>query len=540
MTPPARILAHGARHTRRPRSLVAVLCSVHYTRQMITVKELLEGKLIQGARLLAGREGLRKSAAWAVTAHARTPALGPLQGGEIVLLPPPALRHLGGPAVLASLVSGLADQGAAGACIWTEPDAEALDTADRVGLPLIQIGDTVAPDVERQLLDHIASRLRTGLRQQEDRQANLLDALAASEGMQGIVNVLAETLELPVAYFPSQGPVIRSAGASDTPIGAALRQLPRGQNITMVDPGDRRGAIWVASVVRAGSRLGVLVVEGVHSEPSAAEALFIRQTSSAILAETRRLDAAHETEKRLRDNLYRDLLEGRVGDLDVIYMRARSLGLRIPVEARVTVVAATDPSRPLSEVLKERLLTYHASYPIVDQGREIVLISPLILRGAPLEAFLRKLIGPMGASVSAGVSDVINELRQIPNALKEARLALLVGRRKRGGGVLTWTDTGVDGLLAPLRDTPEARRSVERLLNPLLSYDERHDASLTQTLETYVECNGNASVAAHRLSLHRNSLAYRLRRIEELTAVSLADSESRLLLTLALRLRRLL
>ncbi len=457
-----------------------------------------------------------------------------------MLLPPPAMRHLGGPAALASLVSGLADQGAAGLCVWSEPGAEALQTADRVGLPLIQIDDTAAPDVERQLLDHIASRLRTGLRQQEDRQANLLDALAASEGMQGIVNVLADTLERPVAYFPSQGPVIRSPGASDAPVGTALPQPPRGQNITMVDPGDGRGAMWVASVVRAGSRLGVLVVEGVHSEPSAAEALFIRQTSSAILAETRRLDAAHETEQRLRDNLYRDLLEGRVGDLDVIYVRARSLGLRIPVEARVTVVAATDPSRTLFETLKERLLTYHASYPLVDQGREIILISPLILRGDPLEGFLRKLIGPMGVSVSAGVSDVINELRQVPNALREARLALLVGRRTRAGGVLTWTDTGVDGLLAPLRDTPEARRSVERLLNPLLSYDERHDASLTQTLETYVECNGNASVAAHRLSLHRNSLAYRLRRIEELTAVRLADSESRLLLTLALRLRRLL
>nr|MDQ3328994.1 helix-turn-helix domain-containing protein [Chloroflexota bacterium] len=140
---------------------------------------------------------------------------------------------------------------------------------------------------------------------------------------------------------------------------------------------------------------------------------------------------------------------------------------------------------------------------------------------------------------AVGVSDPVAEPSRIADAVEEAQTALLVSRRTRGGAPTRFSETGSYGLLAPLRHTPVARRIVGQVLDPLLRYDEQHHASLTETLETYIASNGNASVTASQLNLHRNSLAYRLRRIEDLTGLTLSVAENRLLLALALRLQKL-
>lgn len=101
-------------------------------------------------------------------------------------------------------------------------------------------------------------------------------------------------------------------------------------------------------------------------------------------------------------------------------------------------------------------------------------------------------------------------------------------------------ETGAYGLLVPLASSPSSRREVDRILGPLEEYDAKHQSSLMDTLRTFLEENGNASASAERLHLHRNSLAYRLRRVEELTGMDLEDSENRLILALALHLRLLL
>jgi DNA-binding PucR family transcriptional regulator len=164
---------------------------------------------------------------------------------------------------------------------------------------------------------------------------------------------------------------------------------------------------------------------------------------------------------------------------------------------------------------------------------------PRLLRGDNAVSLLLRSMAPAGSRVAVGVSDPLHDLAGIPDAVQEADTALLVSRRTRGGAVTRFSETGAFGLLAPLRETAVARRVIGQLLEPLLAYDEQHNAALTETLQTYIACNGNASMTAGRLNLHRNSLSYRLRRIEELAGLSLGDAENRLLLALALRLHQL-
>src|SRR5438132_261470 len=59
---------------------------------------------------------------------------------------------------------------------------------------------------------------------------------------------------------------------------------------------------------------------------------------------------------------------------------------------------------------------------------------------------------------------------------------------------------------------------------------------LLQTLEAYLATNGSPTDAAERLHLHRNTVLYRLGRIEDLLGVDLRDAEVRLGLHLALKI----
>src|SRR5215211_6400640 len=61
------------------------------------------------------------------------------------------------------------------------------------------------------------------------------------------------------------------------------------------------------------------------------------------------------------------------------------------------------------------------------------------------------------------------------------------------------------------------------LVEPLREYDRTRRSDLVLTLKTYFAAGGNASEAADRLFLHRNSMLYRLERIQKLIGLDLKD-----------------
>lgn len=64
-------------------------------------------------------------------------------------------------------------------------------------------------------------------------------------------------------------------------------------------------------------------------------------------------------------------------------------------------------------------------------------------------------------------------------------------------------------------------------------------AELARTAEMFLDCAGQASRTAAALGIHRQTLYYRLSRVEQLTGLDLAEGEDRLLLHMALKAARL-
>lgn len=93
--------------------------------------------------------------------------------------------------------------------------------------------------------------------------------------------------------------------------------------------------------------------------------------------------------------------------------------------------------------------------------------------------------------------------------------------------------TDVTALLEELSRSPDLA-PFARLARPLAEYDGERRSDLVRTLATYLAVGANASEAADRLFLHRNSLLYRLQRIGDLTGLDLKDPQARLVLQLGL------
>lgn len=73
-------------------------------------------------------------------------------------------------------------------------------------------------------------------------------------------------------------------------------------------------------------------------------------------------------------------------------------------------------------------------------------------------------------------------------------------------------------------------------IRPLLEYDRKKQSDLIHTFMTYQTFKGNVSQTARALFLHRQTLLYRLRRIESLTGLTLVDSDDSFLLEMSIRL----
>lgn len=100
----------------------------------------------------------------------------------------------------------------------------------------------------------------------------------------------------------------------------------------------------------------------------------------------------------------------------------------------------------------------------------------------------------------------------------------------------TYDDTNIFKMLSVLSNDPEARGISLSILKQLLEHDGDNKLTLLSTLLTYIDHNYNVCKTARALHLHRQSLLYRLKKIEELTGMSLENHNELFLLELCARL----
>lgn len=88
-------------------------------------------------------------------------------------------------------------------------------------------------------------------------------------------------------------------------------------------------------------------------------------------------------------------------------------------------------------------------------------------------------------------------------------------------------------------DLQELKEYYLDTLGPLETYDKKHESNLMETLEIYIRNQCDLSKSADNLFLHRNSLRYRLKKIEEILNIDLNDMDHTLNLIIALKIKQI-
>ena len=105
-------------------------------------------------------------------------------------------------------------------------------------------------------------------------------------------------------------------------------------------------------------------------------------------------------------------------------------------------------------------------------------------------------------------------------------------------GVISFDDLGAYKYLLRVSQEGRVRDPRGDALKKLVAYDERHRSQLLYTLEEFLKRRGNIAAAAQTLYVHPNTLRQRLRRIQDLTGLDVAN-EDWLMIEIELKLLRL-
>ncbi|MEV0640979.1 helix-turn-helix domain-containing protein [Streptomyces sp. NPDC050619] len=217
-----------------------------------------------------------------------------------------------------------------------------------------------------------------------------------------------------------------------------------------------------------------------------------------------------------RSALVEALFSGVIADRITLWDAARELGLPERGPYAVVAAAAESPGEaplPGVEASMRQAQLPSAWRLLADQQIGLIAVA------APeAEATGLRILRRAGARV--GVSPRFSSLRETPQALRFARLAL-AGLPGGGPGVARFDDNPLAMLVAAA--PVEAAHLMNVVLKPVLDLPGLERTRLLDTLKHWFDAGGSAATTAQRLYVHPNTVRYRLRRVEELTGRSLSD-----------------
>lgn len=196
------------------------------------------------------------------------------------------------------------------------------------------------------------------------------------------------------------------------------------------------------------------------------------------------------------------------------------------------------PERQLWHILRQRAREHEISFLVTRKDN--CLIGALFFDGKSRFDF-RRLLEELPVEGKFGISRRGSKLADFASYAREAETALEVLCRVRlDKRVAALSELGIYYPLSEMQDLASMRQLFEQTLGAVTKHDRENESALLETLEQYFACGCNLRMTAEKMFLHKNSVSYRLHKVEELTGRSMDDIQFRLELQLCLLYCRLI
>lgn len=545
---------------------------------LVTVSEVVRLALAPTTQIVAGASGLGNEASWARLLRTRPTSLGRIEHGEIWLLSTAALQLLGD---ARSIARTIGDMAAAGVVAFVTPEAlgdEVIDAANAAQTPLLRVaGDTPLAEIEKAIVGVLVDRDRAVAQRVQEIYERLLATLVEDRGLELISSIVAEVTAKSVYLLDEHfQPTLQTGGEprAAEALADVRRRYWEGQlgnvsdRLVVVRTADQQPiAIALRPLTLRGAVEGYLGLVGPADDFSDFDHQVADRAASVLAIELAKQSAVVEARLRLQGDFLSDLLDLPGGPDDALVDRARRLGYDVarphlvfvlrPRESASTNGSATSgisarAQQRFVDATRRRLVVSNVSTLLRehDGGVQVLMPCPTDVDATDVEGCLswverlrgalEEALAPEAVSVVAGIGRTPGPETTPFAAMREASRAadIAASLPATSPGALHFARLGALRLIFHLADNPELRAFQRDVLGPLENSDATRRSEFVRTLDAFLRAGGNHMRAARDLSVHRNTLIYRLERIQELLGgVDLEDPEARLNLQLALKIR---
>ena len=456
-------------------------------------------------------------------------------------------------------------------------DHKLIEKADQLNLPLLQMPDCSYIDVIVPVMSQILDKQVQALEYAHEVHTMMTDIVLKGSGLKELLTSLAALLRHPVIMadadlaildvaipagykgkFPSiikaiAGQVSKPHLDSFYPPGL-ITELIRNKVPAYYDYGSgKEDFIDFFFPIFAGDTLfGILIIPHLEERMDKSKTVATEAGAMAIALHILKEKAIRDTQRKNALDFYNELLLGNIKNRENIISRARQFGLDATGSYYVILVelnkesvycgrgqgsnrtAAIDElERKLYRLLHYSLEAEQADGVVVEAlGSLIILVhlseklSPPAARefGKELMLKIKKTVSTRmnGIPIYMAAGDHCPDIERISTSYLEAWETLDLGKKLyQADFALTHMDMISYHLVKRFLTSINRPNLYEQVYAPLVNYDTEKSGELVLTLEKYIECNFSRTRTAEKMHIHRNSLNYRLQKIEELLGKNL-------------------
>jgi hypothetical protein len=139
--------------------------------------------------------------------------------------------------------------------------------------------------------------------------------------------------------------------------------------------------------------------------------------------------------------------------------------------------------------------------------------------------------------IHLGIGTQMHDLHQVILSYKRAKAAVTEQFKYP---MVLFEEMGVYQILFSIEDKRILIEMYQKLLQPLIDYDQKHHGELEHTLYYYLLYDGSQVAMAKNLYMHRNTINYRMIKIKELLNCQLETFDEKMSYMLALYIKKML
>jgi purine catabolism regulator len=486
---------------------------------VITVGDVVADQTLN-LQVVVGAGGLDRGVTSAHVSELTSPGDW-LRGGEL-LMTVALLLPMTLPACRAYLTE-CATAGVAGVALglghglpYQDCPAVLREAAEEVGVPLLTVPDeTPFIAVTKWVFETIAGRERQDLQTAMEINRRLTAVATSAAPLAALLSAWSESSDTPCIVCDSGGRLMAATSGADAGFVEQACRIPF--HPRAVGGGWSMVGDFEVHTVGADMPLAYVVLGADMNVTSRSSSTVL---VSLIALDIERRNLSDQPERRRRGQVFAQLL--RPG---IKHERAQHLATSVGLTGEhylVAVVASDDADSLAFRVhlgLDGALVRVHGGTVEIAHSDLTALMDTLATHAEGLPAGIGAATAPETLAVSA----------------MQARSLLPISEHL--GRIVTASEGETVSLLLSL-GTPEVVRGfADAVLAPLDHLDPRDRLELLRTLDQWLRANGAWDPAAHRLSLHRNTVRNRIDRIAALTGRRLDDGDDRMELWLALKAR---